>query len=304
MLERKPKTHRSYKTCLANLLPSFGRKRLDEISAEGIAEFKESRLRHGRRGTTVNRDLACLRRILSIAMKRGLIESSPFAARGVEFLAEEGRERILAFTEEKAYLGVAKQPLCDVAISILEMGFRPEEVFKVHSLNVHLGANPYVHVPKGKTPKARRDVPITNNALPIFRRRLAEAKGGYLFPLRVGHAKGCDRTKPMTTVQKAHEEALRASKIKPAFRLYDLRHTYGTRAIEAGVDPLTLAKLMGHADLKTTQRYVHLSKRHLVQAQARMEQFRAEREIAEAESAQRSHGERGVAEALPIKLMN
>ena len=30
------------------------------------------------------------------------------------------------------------------------------------------------------------------------------------------------------------------------------------RAVEAGMNPLTLAKLMGHADLKTTMRYVHL----------------------------------------------
>lgn len=283
-VERKPKTYSSYKTCLANLLPWFGGSRLGEISAEDIADFKESRLRDGRRGTTVNRDLNCLRRVHSVAMKRGLIESSPFTAHRVEFLPEDQRERVLTFTEEKAYLRAAKQPLCDVAVVMLEMGFRPEEVFTMHSQHVHLGANPYVHVPGGKTPKARRDLAITKNALPVVRQRFTNAKGGYLFPLRVGHAKGYDRTKPMTTVQKAHEEALRASKVKPAFRLYDLRHTYGTRAIEAGIDPLTLAKLMGHADLKTTQRYVHLSKRHLVQAQVRTEQFRAEREIAEAEA--------------------
>lgn len=294
-LQRKPKTHSSYGTCLSNLLPWFGGSRLSDISAEAIAEFKESRLRDGRRGTTVNRDLACLRRVLSIAMKRGLIEFSPLVARRVEFLPEDQRERVLTFVEEKAYLRVAKQPLWDVATSILAMGLRPEEVFTAHSQHVHPGANPrYAHVPGGNPPKARRDVPITKTALPVSRRRFAEANGGYLFPLRVGNVKGCDRTKPMTTVQKAHEQALKACKIKPAFRLYDLRLTYGTRAIEAGIDPLTPAKLMGHADLKTTQRCVHLSKRHLVRAPAYTEQFRAERELAEAEAeaAQRVQGER------------
>jgi len=43
-------------------------------------------------------------------------------------------------------------------------------------------------------------------------------------------------------------------------------------------------RLMGHADLKTTLRYVHLSKRHLVEAQTKIERYRAEREIAEAEA--------------------
>jgi integrase len=283
-LERKTKTHASYETCLRNLLPWFGAQRLSEISADTIAEFKESRLTEGRRGTTVNRDLACLRRVLSVAIKRGLIDSSPFTAHRVEFLPENRRERVLTFAEEKAYLKVAKQPLHDVALIMLDVGLRPEEVFTLHSQHVHLVASSYLHIPDGKTANARRDVPITQRALPVIRRRLSQAEGGYLFPLRVGNVKGRDRTQPMTTVQKARENAMEESGIKSVFRLYDLRHTYGTRAIEAGTDPLTLAKLMGHADLKTTQRYVHLSKRHLVQAQVRMEQFRAEREIAEAEA--------------------
>jgi hypothetical protein len=51
------------------------------------------------------------------------------------------------------------------------------------------------------------------------------------------------------------------------------------------MDSPTLVRPMGHADLKTT-RYVHLSKRHLAEAQARIGNFRAEREIGEAEAAE------------------
>ena len=114
-----------------------------------------------------------------------------------------------------------------------------------------------------------------------MKRRISDAEGKYLFPLRVGN--GFDWTVPMVELQPAHVRALEVSKIAPAFRLYDLRHTYATRAIESGTDPLTLMKLMGHADLKTTLRYVHLSKRHLGEAQDKIQKYRAEREIAEAE---------------------
>ena len=78
---------------------------------------------------------------------------------------------------------------------------------------------------------------------------------------------------------------------------YDLRHTYGTRASEGGTDSLSLMRLMGHADLKTTLRYVHLSKRHLAEAQKRIEKYRAEREIAEAEA--RTKGIGGSAVKIP-----
>ena len=40
---------------------------------------------------------------------------------------------------------------------------------------------------------------------------------------------------------------------------HTLRHTYGTRQIMAGTNPLTLKRLLGHRSLSTTERYVHLA---------------------------------------------
>jgi site-specific recombinase XerC len=50
-------------------------------------------------------------------------------------------------------------------------------------------------------------------------------------------------------------------------------------------------KLMGHKELSTTQRYVHLSKRHLYDAQVNIEKYRAEREIAEVEQDKQAESE-------------
>ena len=45
----------------------------------------------------------------------------------------------------------------------------------------------------------------------------------------------------------------------PGLRLHDLRHGWASVAAVNGVDMVTIAKLLGHALVETTERYVHLS---------------------------------------------
>ena len=52
-------------------------------------------------------------------------------------------------------------------------------------------------------------------------------------------------------------------------RIHDLRHTFGTRAADAGVPLVAIGKVMGHASIQTTMRYAHATdegKRRAVEA--------------------------------------
>ena len=46
-------------------------------------------------------------------------------------------------------------------------------------------------------------------------------------------------------------------KYLPKLNAHDLRHTYGTLLYESGTDLYSIAKVMGHKDVKVTQIYVH-----------------------------------------------
>jgi len=235
--------------------------------------------------------LGHIRRILSFALQLDLLLTTPFVRKKVRFLKERGREHILTFDEERRYLKAARNPLCDVATLMLEMGLRPEEVCSIRRENIHLATlPPFLHVPGGKTKNAKRDVVVTERARETLKRRLIQVKGDYIFPVRVG--RGFDWSRPMWELHPAHYQALEESEIQPPFQIYYLRHTYGTRAIESGTDPLTLMRLMGHRDLKATMRYVHLSKTHLAEAQMRIERYRVRREREEKE--ERGKGPRAV----------
>ena len=277
--EAHPRTHLYYR-CSSNSLKEFlGKTTLDGISTGQVEKFKLARAEEVSPAST-NRDLAALRSMLNYAIRQGFIARNPVA--GVKFLPEgPGMMRVVSHEEQERYLAAANPLLRDVATLILETGMRPEEVFTICRENVHLDRR-YLFVPKGKTRFARRNIPLTDAALKVLRRRMVKAQTAYLFPHRR------DPNKPMETIQKAHEEALEGAAIQPRFRLYDLRHTFGSRSAMAGVDLATLKELMGHSNISITMRYVHPTPEHKQEALRKLERFNVEQVFALHEKKQES----------------
>lgn len=270
-----PRTHLRYKVSCNRLTRFFGNLLLDTITTSDVESFKLERSEEVSPAGT-NRDLAALRSMLNYAMRKSLINRNP--VHGVKLLPEPpGRMRIVSQEEQRKYLAKANQLLRDVATMILETGMRPEEVFTIRKENVHLPQG-YIFVPTGKTRFARRNIPLTDAAKAVLKRRVKATKSPFVFPNRY------DPTKPLTRVKKAHEDALKEAKIKLRFRVYDLRHTFGSRSAMAGVDLPTLKELMGHSDISTTMRYIHPTPEHKQEALKKLERFNVEQVFREQET--------------------
>jgi site-specific recombinase XerD len=70
---------------------------------------------------------------------------------------------------------------------------------------------------------------------------------------------------PSGTAQKIYNQARRRAGIEQGSGFHTLRHSFATHLFDAGVDPHTIQLLLGHRSIKTTLKYVHVSRRHLMQ---------------------------------------
>jgi integrase len=174
----------------------------------------------------------------------------------------------------------ASQPLKDIARIMLDTGMRPEEVFRVERANVDLGQRTIMN-PFGKTRAARRKLTMTEEVWSIMRKRAGSSDSVYVFP------SPDNPERPIGSVRKAHDGAVCRARAKPAFRLYDLRHTYASRAVMAGVDLPTLGALLGHTTIQMTMRYVHPAEEHKREAAGKIENFKAMSAI---KLAEKNHG--------------
>ena len=118
-----------------------------------------------------------------------------------------------------------------------------------------------IHVVQGKGKKDRYTL--------LSPRLLDELRGywrlyrptDWLFPSKVYP----DRHITEAAVQRAFTEAVKAAGLPDRGGIHSLRHSFATHLLEAGVDPLTLQRLLGHSSLRTPTTYLHVRQERLAQ---------------------------------------
>ena len=302
--QSKPKTVSYYQERAAALLrfEPFKKAMVSRVDNEMVEDFVQWRRKstkvfpiRGKEGkvmrvdsfrpiavATVNRDLSVLKRILKTAAEWKYRTQQPKIR---SLSGEEGHERCLTHQEEAIYLSAAPQPLKDFATLCLDGGFRPDsELCSLRWEDVRLepagnAKYGYVHIPRGKTKNSKRNVLMTKRARVILERRHKEAgepKAGFVFQRE-------DKTAiPYTSIDSMHDRTLK--KTEQQFRIYDFRHTFGTRLGEAGSDAFTIMKAMGHSSILVSQRYLHPTPERMETAFTALDAYNEERQtIAENE---------------------
>jgi integrase len=277
-------TYRRIMTSMASLRVFFGSQMAGMISPGDVERYKIWRLSGNTpelqpvRPVTVKHDLDNLSLFFQWAVKMNYCRSNVVREVKKPSDADSIRMRILSDAEEKLYFSAARGNLHDVARLMLLQGLRPDEVISIAKSDVdfELGV---MHVPRGKTRAARRRMKLTPESKSILARRMATVSvwmfpspkraGEHITKLNCPHDRVIGNLNPCRSCGERESRhptrkclVFAAPEKTVSFVLYDLRHTFATRMIEAGVDLSALKEIMGHADIRVTQRYVHPSQQH------------------------------------------
>ncbi len=233
------------------------------ISPADVEAFRRARSRKWA-PSTVKKDLVSLGTLFRWAVARGLLERNPAAPELVRRPREpRGATGYLSREQERVLLENSPPWLRRVILWAINTGMDRGEVVNLTWDDVDLEAGS-VFAPRAKT-GIPRTLPLNDTLRAILRdcrrvRNIASGNRVFLGP----------KGEPLTVnqVRMALRRAYRSAgfDVRGRFRIF--RHTFASRLAMAGVDMATIARLMGHSTSTITDRYAHLSPRHLQGAMA------------------------------------
>lgn len=223
------------------------------------------------RRSTANRILTVLKAILNKAFKDGRVPDDVEWRRVEPFEnVDEARIRFLTDAEATRLVNACPADLRRLVRVALLTGGRWGELAGLRAVDVDLRAA-HVYFAPSKTSRARH-VPLNPEGVQLFREVATGKTGDDLLFIRAdGERWGKNHhVRPLT-------EACKVGKINPRVRFHEMRHTYASHLAQAGVDLLTISKLLGHADTRiTAKHYAHLANKTLATAVTKLPSFEAD----------------------------
>lgn len=242
----------SYKTKSSNILkalePEFKDLLLNKITTKHIAAFKKKRAeKFGNKPSTINRKLSDLKGLLTRAKIDGYLTSDDLLIEDVpdkdssppKLYSKEEFDSILDQDHETPHWW----------IFLISTGLRVSEFYNLKTKNIHADHLYVLSTSKDPTKSGKwRYVPLTKAAL----RSLIHFDSDSEYLIKRPYS--LDSIK-----QKFRRVCARANIDSDKRGVHCLRHTFCSYMIMSGTNLVVVQKIMGHSNIKTTMKYVHLT---------------------------------------------
>jgi integrase len=243
-----------------HLLPAFGRRYMDDLTRQEVQAFvAQKSTTH--KPASVNRMLILLRFIFNQALKWEVAGVSSNPTHGVRQMKENNqKERYL--TEEEAqrlYLSVcqSENPSLQYIVALLILtGARKSEVLQARWGDFDCARRLW-RIPTSKSGRARH-VPLGDGVIETLQLVPRQPLTESVFP-------NPTTGRPYTSIFSAWNAARKRAGLAEV-RIHDLRHSFASALVNQGRSLYEVQKILGHSQIKTTQRYAHLANETLVAA--------------------------------------
>lgn len=243
-----------------HILPNFGKLYLDQFTKQHMISFVSLHIKTHKPGS-VNRVIILLRYIFNCALKWETpgIKKNPTA--GVDLLEENNKkERFLTAAEANALIGALKhsenQMLQYIIPMLILTGARKSEVLTAKWEDFNIEQRIW-RIPLAKSGKARH-VPMSDGVLSLLDSVPMHDGCPYVFA-------NPNTLKPYVSFFSAWN-TVRKSVGLGDVRVHDLRHSFASFLVNSGRSLYEVQRILGHTQIKTTQRYAHLSQDSLLAA--------------------------------------
>ena len=242
---------------LGKVTDAFGDVKLRELLPEEIGAWR-MRIPEGHRFETTQ----AFRQVLDAAVRWKLVSENPAKAvpnpqpKRPEIRPLDSWEEVEAIAEELGPWGA-------VALVAVGTGLRPEELFALEWRDIDRRSS-VVQVRRaftrgrlkewGKTERSRRRVPLRDRVLDALNDIPRRLDVPLVFPSARGGYVDLHNFRAREWIP-----AIKAAGIEPRRRIYDMRHTYATMSLAAGVSLFSLSRRMGTSLDMIDRTYGHLA---------------------------------------------
>ena len=253
-LTAKPSSLAMYRGEIRLHMAEWHRLDVAEISRDDVQAWLVAQDARGDRPRTVARRLGLLRLVMRYSIEQGWRHDNPAAS--VRGRAAVARDRVAVLDHDTlgAILRATAKPMyADVWRVLVGTGLRVSELTALRVSDVSLSAAT-VTVQSGKSASARRVVPLAANTVATLRPYI-EGKPSSS-PVFVLFGRAVTRN----TLGAAWRRACAVAGASDVVRIHDLRHTYATWQLNAGVPMIVVSRRLGHSKVSITiDLYGHVS---------------------------------------------
>jgi len=257
-LERRKhlRFHKRDALSVKNLIQFFKGKNLMSINIPDIEDYIGKRMKDGVKNGTINRELTCLKRMFSLAIKWGEAKLNP--VQQIDMLEEPpGRTRFLSIEDAQKLIKCCSEHIKLIVILALNTGMRLNEILPLKWKQIYIKdiKNPHIELEHTKNNK-KRFIPLNDDMINLLQHYQKQKNDKQKNPQFVFYS--IRSGEPLKSVRKPFMRALKLAGIED-FRFHDLRHTFASHYVMNGGDLLSLRDILGHSNLKMVERYSHLA---------------------------------------------